>query len=118
MWRRLSQSISRLTGLTNANSDQVVVSPATADRLVFTTQPGGLARVGSIFSVQPVVKSRDAFGNLSTVGLPANLSVMLTLNTGSGSLWELPPLILAPQQETALRFAQTSNAPRLEVINN
>src|SRR4030095_1405034 len=34
----------------------------------------------------PVFKSQDAFGNLSTVGLPANLNVALALTSGSGSL--------------------------------
>src|SRR5437870_2390453 len=46
------------------------VTPATADRLVFTTQPGG-ATAGAAFATQPVVKSRDPYGNDSTVGLGA-----------------------------------------------
>jgi len=73
-------------GLTNATSDSIIVSPAAADRLIFSTQPGGVSRVGSILATQPVIKSRDAFGNLSTVGLPGNLPVSLTLSSGSGSL--------------------------------
>jgi hypothetical protein len=73
-------------GLTNTTSQNVVVSPAAADRLIFTTQPGGVSRVGSPLTAQPTIKSRDAFGNLSTVGLPSSLPVSLTLSTGSGSL--------------------------------
>src|SRR5947199_871746 len=56
------------TGLSNVVSDAVVVGPGVADRLAFTTQPGGVTRVGSPFAEQPVISSRDAFGNLSTVG--------------------------------------------------
>src|SRR5262249_48613127 len=74
------------SGLTNAISGNVIVSPNTADRLVFTTQPGGASRVGAPLVTQPVLKSQDALGNLSTVGLPANLNVTLALTSGSGSL--------------------------------
>src|SRR5438552_8315524 len=56
------------------------------NRLVFTTQPDGASRVGSPLVIQPLLKSQDAFGNLSTVGLPANLNVALALTSGSGSL--------------------------------
>src|SRR5437870_951191 len=56
------------------------------NRLVFTTQPGGASRVGSPLVIQPLLKSQDAFGNVSTVGLPANLNVPLALTSGSGSL--------------------------------
>ena len=71
--------------LTSATSGNVVVSPAAADRLVFTTQPGSAA-YGSALSPQPVLKSRDAFGNDSTVGLAANQPVTLSLSAGTGSL--------------------------------
>src|SRR5438046_10191259 len=71
--------------LTAATSVNIVVSPAAADRLVFTVQPG-LATAGSVFGSQPVLKSRDPFGNDSTVGLASNLAVALSLSTGSGPL--------------------------------
>jgi len=73
-------------GLTNAISGNVVVGAAAADRLAFSTQPGGASRVGAALATQPVVRSQDAFGNPSTIGLPANLNVNLTLTSGSGSL--------------------------------
>src|SRR5439155_23285831 len=41
------------TGLTNAASGNIVVNPATAARLVMTTQPGGLSRTGSPLATQP-----------------------------------------------------------------
>ncbi len=74
------------TGLTNATSASVVVGPAAADRLIFSTQPGGVSRVGSPLATQPVIKTRDPYGNLSTVGLPASLPMSLGLGSGSGSL--------------------------------
>src|SRR5262249_22031078 len=73
-------------GLTNATSRNVVVSAAAADRLVFLTQPGGVSPPGSPLAAQPVLKSRDPFGNNSTVGLPANLTASVSLTSGSGSL--------------------------------
>ena len=71
--------------LTSANSGNIIVSPAAASLLVFTTQPGS-ATYGSIFGQQPVIKSQDAFGNNSTDGLPASKMVTLTLTGGSGTL--------------------------------
>jgi hypothetical protein len=72
--------------LTSTASSSVVVSPAAASQLVFTTQPGGTSRTGSPLAIQPVVAARDAFGNTSAVGLPANFYVSLEMTTGSGSL--------------------------------
>jgi hypothetical protein len=74
------------SGLTSATSGNIVVAAAAADRLAFTTQPGGVSRVGTPLATQPVVKSQDAFGNNSTVGLPANLTLTLNLTAGSGTL--------------------------------
>jgi len=73
------------SGLTGATSDKIVVSPAAASQLMFTTQPNGV-RTGSPLATQPVVVATDAFGNTSAVGLAANFNVMLTLTSGSGSL--------------------------------
>jgi hypothetical protein len=66
------------SGLTNAISDNIVVSPSTARQLAFTTQPGGVSRTGSPLASQPVVVSQDEFGNVSAVGLPANRNVTLS----------------------------------------
>jgi len=73
-------------GLTGATSSNIVVGPATADRLVFALQPGGVSRTGSPLATQPVVETEDPFGNFSTVGLPANLDVTMALTAGSGTL--------------------------------
>ena len=71
--------------LTNATSDSIVVAPAVADRLAFTTQPAG-GYANNAFLTQPVVVTRDQFGNNSTVGLTANQSLTVALTSGSGSL--------------------------------
>jgi hypothetical protein len=63
----------------------IVVNPAPANHLVFATQPGSTT-YGSLLSPQPVLVSRDAFGNNSTVGVGASKMVTVTLTSGSGSL--------------------------------
>src|SRR6266446_6295827 len=63
-------------GLTSVTSDSIVVGPGQANRLTFATQPGSAAS-GVPFGVQPVIKSQDQFGNLSTVGLPASQMVTM-----------------------------------------
>jgi hypothetical protein len=72
------------TSLTGTQSGISIV-PAPADHLVFATQPGSVV-YGSLLSPQPVVVSRDAFGNNSTVGLGASKIVTLNLASGSGAL--------------------------------
>jgi len=54
-------------------------------KLAFTTQPS-LASAGVPFGQQPVVQTQDQYGNNSTVGLPANLVVTLSLSSGTGPL--------------------------------
>src|SRR5207237_458231 len=73
------------SGLTEADSSSFTVAPTTASQLVFTTQPSG-ATAGSAFTTQPVVKSEDAYGNLSTVGLAASKTVTVAIKTGTGTL--------------------------------
>jgi hypothetical protein len=72
-------------GVTNAISSTVSVSPAAFTALGFTVQPGN-ATAGSVFGIQPVVAAMDAYGNLSTVGLPKSLNIDLSLSSGAGPL--------------------------------
>jgi len=72
-------------GLTSAISSNIVVSPATASRLVFTTQPGS-AVAGASFGVQPVVKTQDTNGNNSNGGLGSSKTVTVSLSSGTGPL--------------------------------
>src|SRR5262249_12550860 len=59
----------------------LTVNPATATVLAFTTSPGG-ATAGSAFGTQPVVRTEDAFGNLSIVGLGTTVTVTIALASG------------------------------------
>src|SRR5204863_6874379 len=73
------------SGLSGTNSSIIAVSPAAAAQLVFITQPGSTT-YGSALSPQPVVRSRDSFGNDSTVGLGSSQLATLSVGAGAGSL--------------------------------
>src|SRR6185436_6709588 len=59
--------------LTNTTSTAIAVSPAAASQLAFTTHPAN-GTYGTTLATQPVLRSRDQFGNDSTIGLAANVS--------------------------------------------
>ncbi len=71
--------------LTSVVSGSILVSAGAGNRLVFTTQPGN-ATYGTLLNPQPVVQSRDAFGNDSTLSLPASKIVTLAVTAGTGTL--------------------------------
>src|SRR5439155_14447374 len=71
--------------LTNATSTTIAVSPAVATQLAFATQPAN-GTVGSLLVTQPVLRSRDQFGNNSTIGLAASQPATVTLSAGTGPL--------------------------------
>lgn len=73
------------TATTGGAGAALTVSAGTATKLVFTTQPDK-AELDTAFVQQPVVKTQDNYGNPSTTGLPASLSVTVTLTSGTGSL--------------------------------
>src|SRR5262249_54572508 len=73
------------SGVSGTNPSPIAISAATADRLVFITQPGSTT-YGSALSPQPVLKARDPFGNDSTVGLGPSQLVTLSVSSGTGSL--------------------------------
>ena len=72
-------------GLTSATSSWITINPAPVAQVAVTTQPGG-GTAGSIFGTQPVIKTQDQFGNLSTVSLAASLDVTVGLTCGTGPL--------------------------------
>src|SRR6185503_7482394 len=74
-----------LAGATPVTSDPIAVGVGLLSRLSFATQPGN-AVVGSAFGTQPVIQSQDAFGNPTTIGLPASLPVTVSLSAGTGPL--------------------------------
>jgi hypothetical protein len=70
-------------GAISTNSTAISVTPGPAVSVIWTTQPGG-AVAGAPFTLQPVLKTIDAGGNITTLGLgPTNL-VAVHLISGSG----------------------------------
>jgi len=61
------------------------ILPGTVTQLAFVVQPDGAA-AGATFTQQPVVRTQDAYGNDSTVGLAASLGVTVALSSGTGTL--------------------------------
>jgi hypothetical protein len=74
-----------LDGSGGSNFGLLQENGGTPRRLVFTTSPAG-ASAGAVFTTQPVIKTQDQFGNFSTNGLVATVSVITSLNTGTGPL--------------------------------
>ncbi len=72
------------SGLTGATSSGFNVTPGTATKLAFTTQPGG-GTAGSPWAQQPVVTIQDAYSNTVTSSL-ASVTLVIGTNPGSGSL--------------------------------
>ncbi len=72
------------TSLTTTTSTSIAVSPGAASRLVFMQQPA-LETNGAVFTTQPVVKTLDAFGNLTT-NVASSVPVTISLASGSGTL--------------------------------
>ena len=52
--------------LASATSNNIVVSPAAASKLVISQQPSATATAGVAFATQPIVKEEDAFNNVIT----------------------------------------------------
>ena len=70
--------------LTLAVSTNVVVSAGAANKLVFTTQPGG-GTGGTAWPTQPVVTLQDAYGNTVT-GTAQNVTLAIQNNAGPGGV--------------------------------
>jgi hypothetical protein len=70
-------------GAVSTNSATISVSPGPAISVQWTTQPGS-ALAGSPFGQQPVLKTVDAGGNITTLGLGATQLVVVHLISGSG----------------------------------
>src|SRR5439155_579438 len=80
-----NSNLGALREVAGAANKLAIQTHPSATALAFTTQPGN-ATAGSIFGVQPVVSSQDAFGNNSVVGLPASVNVNISLSAGTGPL--------------------------------
>ena len=70
-------------GLASVNSSAIAVGPGPATSVVWTTQPGSVTS-GSPFGQQPVLRTIDAGGNITTSGLSATNLVVVHLISGNG----------------------------------
>jgi hypothetical protein len=70
--------------LTAGVSTAISITPGTATKLIFTTEPSAGATGGTAFTQQPVVSVEDANGNVVTTNNSA--SITLAINTGTGVL--------------------------------
>jgi hypothetical protein len=69
-------------GLASDVSDSFTVSAATAERVEFTTSPGG-GRAGIPFVIQPAIRVEDAYGNPVT-GVEQIVTIAIQTNAGPG----------------------------------
>jgi hypothetical protein len=69
------------SGLTAATTNEIVVSPAAAAKLVIHTQPAATATAGQVLGTQPVIDEEDAFGNLET----GDHSTVVTASPSAGA---------------------------------
>lgn len=69
-------------GLTSLASNEFTITPGAANKLAFTTSPGG-GTAGTAFTVQPVVTLQDAFGN-SVSGVAQTVTLAIQNNAGPG----------------------------------
>ncbi|MCX7004940.1 MAG: hypothetical protein NTV22_16925 [bacterium] len=79
----LSASVAGSPAATTTSSTFMVTGPVVA--LAFATQPDS-AVAGLPFGQQPVVKTVDAAGTPTTLGLPDSLMVYIALTNGTGTL--------------------------------
>jgi len=89
--------------LTNATSNNIVVTPATATQLVVHTQPSSTTAAGQAFSTQPVIYEEDQFGNLET-GDNSRV-VTATLESGTGPLRGTTTVIVSGGMATFTNLA-------------
>ena len=71
-------------GVTSIPSVPVVISPATASKLVIQTGPSAAATAGQPFAIQPTVALEDSFGNIETTD--NSTKVTAALASGAGPL--------------------------------
>jgi fibronectin-binding autotransporter adhesin len=67
------------------NSENISVSANSLSKLIWSTQPG-LATNGLVLGQSPVLRTADAYGNLTTAGLPADKVVEVFLYSGNGTV--------------------------------
>ncbi len=80
----ISLAFSATDGLTAGPSNNILITPDVANKLVISTQPSAKATVGQPFLTQPVVEEEDQYGNIET----GDSSTVITaaLDSGAGPL--------------------------------
>ncbi|MFN7141589.1 MAG: hypothetical protein ACK4UN_19870 [Limisphaerales bacterium] len=73
------------TGTDGTSFASLALVAGNAQSLVFTVEPNN-AVVGQPFGTQPVIRTRDQFGNNTSAGLPTSLDITTSLLAGTGSL--------------------------------
>ena len=71
-------------GLTSDSSAPILITPASASKLVIQTPPSATAIAGAAFATQPVIDEEDQFGNLETGD--NSTMVQASLASGAGPL--------------------------------
>src|SRR5439155_1680673 len=97
--------------LTLADATAFTVTPAAANKLTVTTQPGS-ATAGSVFGTQPAVAIQDQFGNTVTSDTS---TVTVSLGSGTGPLQGTltKAAVAGVATFTGLRLDDASNAKTL-----
>ena len=72
------------SGVSSTASNNIIVSPANASKLVITQQPSATATAGQPFGAQPVIYEEDQFNNVLTNDNSTVIAAML--NSGTGPL--------------------------------
>jgi hypothetical protein len=76
------------TGVSSTTSNNIVVNPASASKLVIAQQPSATATAGQSFGVQPVIYEEDQYNNILANDNSTVIAAML--NSGTGPLQGTP----------------------------
>ena len=88
----INLSFSTNAGSFTATSNDIVVSPAAASKLVVTQQPSTTATAGVTFGTQPIVTEEDAFNNVIATDSTSTVTA-LRGNHGTGTLQGSPKTV-------------------------
>jgi hypothetical protein len=115
--------------LTTAVTGPISITPGTASKLVFTTNPSSTAGAGSAFATQPVVAIQDAVGNLVTTSTlavtlalvaPANSTAALTCTSTLtvAAVAGVATFAGCAIDKTGTGFAINASAPGIVVVKS
>ena len=79
-------SVTFIAGTASIQSGNITMNIGNVEQLVWTTQPGQ-ATNGFTFGTAPIIQAADAGGNVTTLGLPAFKYVLVSIYSGTGTLF-------------------------------